>query len=82
MNASLREESQSGQAEMKSTVSATEEKVEAAIHFPRTWRKETMARLEMTEESLECKKPFSEDMEPNTEHQETTDAWVAGKNDG
>jgi hypothetical protein len=82
MNASLREQIQSGQAEMRSKVSAIEENMEAAIHSPRAWRKETMARLEMMEARLECKKPSSEDMEPETEHQEKIDARIADMNDG
>jgi hypothetical protein len=45
------------QAEMKSAVSAIEEKMEAAVHSMRTWRKEMMACQEPTEAHMECKEP-------------------------
>jgi hypothetical protein len=54
----------------------------AAIHSLREWRKETMACQETTEARLECKEPTSEDMEPETEHQEKMDAWIADMNCG
>jgi hypothetical protein len=61
-NASQRGEIKSGQAEMRSTVSAIEGKMEAAIHSLRAWRKDAMSCQEMTEVRLECKKPNPEDM--------------------
>jgi hypothetical protein len=47
-----------------------------------TWLEKAMACQETTETRLYCEKPTSEDMEPETEHQENMDAWIAGMNDG
>jgi hypothetical protein len=57
MNASLREEIKSGQAEMRPTVRAIEEKMEAAVHSLRACRKEVVACQETMAVHLECKEP-------------------------
>jgi hypothetical protein len=56
----MKEEIKSGQAEKKSTVSAIEEKMEAAKYSMRAWRKEMMACQGTTEAYLECTEPTSE----------------------
>jgi hypothetical protein len=43
----------------------------------RTWRKETMACQETTEERMECTKPTSEDTESEAEHREVPKEHVA-----
>jgi hypothetical protein len=48
---------------MRSTVSAIEEKMEAAIHSLRAWQEEMMACQELSGAHLGCKKLTSEDME-------------------
>jgi hypothetical protein len=53
MNASLREEIQSGQAEMRSTVSAMKEKMKVAIHSLRACRKKTTADRKATQANPE-----------------------------
>jgi hypothetical protein len=63
MSASLREEIQSGQVEMRSIV-------DARIADMKDGRKETMACQEMVEAHLECEEPTSVDMEPEAEHWE------------
>jgi hypothetical protein len=56
--------------EMKSTVDAFQEKMDAWIANMRDDQKETMACQEMTVAHLECKEPISEDMEFEVEHWE------------
>jgi hypothetical protein len=55
---------------------------EAAVHSMRAWRKETVVCQETMVVRLKCNEPTSEDMEPETEHQEKMDAWIADMNDG
>jgi RNA polymerase subunit RPABC4/transcription elongation factor Spt4 len=48
----------------------TSEKMEAAIHSLRSWRKKTMTYQEMMEACLECKELTSKDMESEAKHWE------------
>jgi hypothetical protein len=65
----MKEEIKSGQAEMKSTVNAFQEKMVVSIANRRNNRKETMFCQETAEARVECKEPTSGDMKA---YQETT----------
>jgi flagellar hook assembly protein FlgD len=72
MNANLRKE-------IESTVRAIEEKLEAAIHCMRAWRKETMACQEATEANPKKMEPNPEMMQSVAEHRETPTEEAAVK---
>jgi hypothetical protein len=71
----MREEIKSGEAEMKSTVNAFREKMDAAIGNRKDDRKETTFCQEKTEARLECEEPTSAGMkacQETTASQEAT----------
>jgi hypothetical protein len=70
MKEEMKEVMKAQMASLLSWMDIHHEKMEAAIHTLRTWRKEMMACQEMVEACLECKEPTSEDMESEAEHWE------------
>jgi hypothetical protein len=70
----LRKEIPSGQVEMRSTVNAIEEKLDAAVHYMRAWRKETLACQDAMEANLE--KMEAVDLKGNPEEMESME-WLA-----
>jgi hypothetical protein len=70
INASLREEVKSGQAEMRSTVSALVGKMDAWIAEMKDEQKETMSCQLMVKACLDSKEPSPEDMESEVERWE------------
>jgi dGTP triphosphohydrolase len=67
---SLREEIKSGQAEMRTTVSAFGDKMGALIAGMKDGQKKTVACQETMEARLECKEPSSKEMESEVEPRE------------
>jgi hypothetical protein len=82
MNECLREEIKSGQAEMRSTANAFQEKMDTWIANMRDDRKETMSCQLTTEACLESKEPNPEDMESEVEHREVPTEEAAVKSSG
>jgi hypothetical protein len=78
----MREEIKSGQVEMKSTVSAIEEEMDAWIANMRDGRKEVIACQETTEARLEYKEPTLVDMESEAEYQEVPKEEAEVKSSG
>jgi hypothetical protein len=70
MKGEMKEVMKAQMASFVSWMDIHQEKMEAAIHVLRAWRREMMACQEMMEAHLECKEPTSEDMESEAEHWE------------
>jgi hypothetical protein len=78
----LREEIKSGQAEMRSTVSAIKKKMDAWIANMRDDQIETVSCQVMTEVCLDSKEPNLEDVESEVEYREVPTEEATVKSSG